>query len=107
MLAALAGAVQMAQAGVNRRRLAAAARAGQKNYPVLAPHDLLELAQHIRSKAQLVQLQRTIAGLKKADDGALPLNRREPADPHIHTVTACGLPQRALSPGIHAVVAML
>ena len=89
--AAAAGMHQMAQAGVNGCRLAAAARSREQDGAGPLAHHADQHAEHVRRQAKLLQIQRPAGCIEKANDDAFALDRGEGAHAHVHAVAAGGL----------------
>ena len=75
--------VQLAEGGVERRRLAGAGRAGDDHDAVGLVDELAERAQVVLAQAQLVQVEADVAAVEHAHDDALAEHRRQHADAEV------------------------
>ena len=80
------------QAGVDGRRLAAAARPGQEHRPGPRAQQPVEAGAHVGGEAELVQVEQTGRRVEHADDSALAVDRREGADAAVGAAGRAGAP---------------
>jgi hypothetical protein len=94
---------QVAQAGVDRRRLAAAAGPGEQDGAGAFPQQRPQGVVQFRGEPELLQVWRPGRGVEDADCGPFPVDGREGADAHVHAVAAEGLQEAALLWDVKAV----
>ena len=75
---------QLAEAGIDRRRLAAAGRAGEDDRAGGLVEEARERLAHLGGQAQVVEPEESARPGEEPDHGLLAVERREGAEPHLH-----------------------
>ena len=78
------------QRGIERRRLAAAGRAGDEHDAVGIAHHLAQFADRLRLEAELVEVERDLAAVENAQHDAFAMRRRQGRDAEVDVDAANG-----------------